>query len=496
MSEPDKNEPLGEGESANRRFGAARSLAARWTRLTLQRQLAVLIVIFVLVVEGISFAAAYVQLRRNHEAAVEHAVFAFVHETFGIIVGAGEREKPTVAKLLSIGGRNLRVGELTPAVTWTDPDEHDAIAEELRDSLREQGFPVETVIDGDWQVHPARPFGKWLDKIATSPALPREAATGEGRHPARALVLIAMQLEDEAVWYNYFFLLPASDIEVVALNTISDAIVALILTIPLIWLVGHVMRPFGTLARNAERLGRGESVGTIGLSGSADVRSTVDAFNRMGNRIALSRDYQAAMLRSLAHDLKGPLDSAVRVARSLSDQSSGSRILKYLKSVQDSIEAIASFARATRRDGDLALVDLPSLIEALVDEQLDAGASGRVQIDTPVTLCGRRNALSRALQNILENAAKYGESFDVNLTRDDRNAIIQIDDNGPGIDAEKHDLVFRPFERLSTNTPGSGLGLSIAKAIVVDHGGTIELRNREPQGLRVTVSLPLDPKQS
>jgi signal transduction histidine kinase len=308
--------------------------------------------------------------------------------------------------------------------------------------------------------------------------------------------MVAVKLDGDPIWYNYFFLLPATDFKLVFMNAITDAVVALILTVPLIWLVGHVMRPFGTLALNAERLGRGEAVTSIDQGGSADVRSTVDAFNRMGNRIALSRDYQAAMLRSLAHDLKGPLGNAVRVAKSLSDQSSGSRIMKSLRSAQDSIEAITGFARATRRDGDLTLVDLPSLIEALVDEQLDAGHAGTARIDAPVTLQGRRNAISRALQNILENAGKYSTSFEVSLTRDDRHAIIQVDDDGPGIDADKLELVFRPFERLSTNTPGSGLGLSIAKAIIVDHGGTIELQNREPRGLRATVTLPLDPGQT
>ena len=493
MLEP-AQESKGEAGTAKRRFAAAGPLAAWWTRLTLQKQVAVLIVIFVLVVEGLSLGAAFVQIRRGHEAAIEHAALAFVHETLEIVTAADKTEKLAVAKLLSFGGRSLKVGKLVSAASWKGAESHVEIADDLRDLLREEGFSVEEVIDADWQVHPERPFRKWLDEIAAAPVLPRTALPAMRGQKPRALVLIAVKLESDPYWYNYFFLLPATDFKVMFRNAITDAVVALLLTMPLIWLIGHVMRPFGTLARNAERLGRGETVASIDPGGSADVRSTVDAFNRMGNRIALSRDYQAVMLRSLAHDLKGPLAGAARITESLSDQSSGSRISKYLKAVQESIEAITGFARATRRDGDAALVDLPSLIEALVDEQLDAGVEASLQVQAPVTLQGRRNALSRALQNILENAGKYGGSFAVNLTRDERNAIIQVDDNGPGIAADKQELVFRPFERLATDAPGSGLGLSIAKAIVVDHGGTIELQNRAPRGLRVTVTLPLDPK--
>ena len=494
---PQTAEETRAGES--RSIKQPRAIASRlawWSRLTLQKQLAILIIAFVVVVEGSSITAAYIQLQRAHEASVENAALAFVRETLETLTSAEPEERPAIAQSLSFGGRSIKVGQLALAASWIHPHGHDDIAHGLHASLLEQGFPIEKVIDGDWQVRPVRPLGQWLDRVAASQDVPRGRTAEEMRSKLRTLVLVAVKLEGDTDWFNYFFLLPAINYQLVLRNAVNDGILAVVLTIPLILLVGHVMRPFKSLAYNADRIGRGETVTAIAASGSADVRSTVDAFNRMGSRIELARDYRSAMLRSLAHDLKGPLGSAIRITKTLEDEENSDRILRYLESGKDTVDSITSFAHAINRDGDLAVVDLPSLIEALVDDQIDAGHTGTVRIETPITLEGRRNTLSRALQNIIENAAKYGGAFSVELKREGGNAIIHVEDDGPGIDPDKFETVFRPFERLSRDTPGSGLGLSIAKAIVVDHGGTIELENRASQGLRVTVTLPLDPSQA
>jgi len=83
----------------------------------------------------------------------------------------------------------------------------------------------------------------------------------------------------------------------------------------------------------------------------------------------------------------------------------------------------------------------------------------------------------------------------VTLAQDKRQAIITIDDNGPGIAPDRLDAMFEPFTRgddsRSLETGGAGLGLSIARTIIVAHGGQITLENRQEGGLRVTVTLPL-----
>ena len=89
----------------------------------------------------------------------------------------------------------------------------------------------------------------------------------------------------------------------------------------------------------------------------------------------------------------------------------------------------------------------------------------------------------------------YGTRANVRLQRDKDNAVIEIDDDGPGIAETDRTRVFEPFVRLemsrSKQTGGIGLGLSIARTIVHAHGGDIALVNRPEGGLRARVSLPI-----
>jgi signal transduction histidine kinase len=100
-----------------------------------------------------------------------------------------------------------------------------------------------------------------------------------------------------------------------------------------------------------------------------------------------------------------------------------------------------------------------------------------------------------SLSNVITNAVKHGGSARVALTTDDPLAvIIEVEDEGRGISQDEKDKVFEPFYRsawtLSRNQPGMGLGLSIARSIVLSHGGAIDLEDRTPNGLRVRIALP------
>ena len=110
------------------------------------------------------------------------------------------------------------------------------------------------------------------------------------------------------------------------------------------------------------------------------------------------------------------------------------------------------------------------------------------------TSCGYINPYFRA-NNLIDNAIRYGLSAQVSLSQADGNAIICIEDSGPGIPAERMSTVFEPFvrgeESRNTETGGAGLGLSIARSIIRAHGGTIELHNKSPSGLSACVLLPM-----
>ena len=163
-----------------------------------------------------------------------------------------------------------------------------------------------------------------------------------------------------------------------------------------------------------------------------------------------------------------------------------------METISDIVNSVTNLNRETHHDGELARLDLRSLVEALVDEQVEAGRDVTCTIEQSAVVKGRHNALTRVLSNLLENAVKYGGRTNVSLTASNDLAAIHIDDEGPGIPAEQLETAFEPFQRLGATEPGTGLGLAIVRAIVVDQGGTVTLENRPSGGLRANVLLPLD----
>ena len=105
---------------------------------------------------------------------------------------------------------------------------------------------------------------------------------------------------------------------------------------------------------------------------------------------------------------------------------------------------------------------------------------------------GRILALKRAISNLIDNAVKYGEKADVNLSADENTVVIKISDQGPGIPDTEMENVFSPFYRLdrARTTRGTGLGMAVARDIIRAQGGEITLYNRQPNGLTAVVTLP------
>ena len=150
---------------------------------------------------------------------------------------------------------------------------------------------------------------------------------------------------------------------------------------------------------------------------------------------------------------------------------------------------------ARARKAVAAAVDLADMLQSLAEARADSGALVGYEGPAHLTIKARPVALRRALSNLIDNAIKYGSSAHIALRREDAQAVVEIDDQGPGIAEEQMELVFRPYYRLegsrSRETGGVGLGLSIARAVVRAEGGEIALSNRPEGGLRARVTLPL-----
>lgn len=143
----------------------------------------------------------------------------------------------------------------------------------------------------------------------------------------------------------------------------------------------------------------------------------------------------------------------------------------------------------------MARVDLQALVESLADQAADLGQRLRIEgrLAAPVRCAPR--AVQRALQNLIDNALKYGNgAATLRLEQDGDGVGIRIEDEGPGLPPAMLERVFEPFFRVedsrSRKTGGTGLGLAIARNLMRAQGGDIWLENRADGGLMAVLHLP------
>jgi signal transduction histidine kinase len=143
-------------------------------------------------------------------------------------------------------------------------------------------------------------------------------------------------------------------------------------------------------------------------------------------------------------------------------------------------------------------VDFVALVRAEADDRRAQGSRVELSADEAtrgVIVLGDRLALRRIVANIIDNAIKYGRVARLRLQMEDPTIVLTVDDEGPGIPADRRQAMLEPFNRLETSrnraTGGAGLGLAVARSLVEAHDGTIGLVETPSGGTRVRIGLPL-----
>lgn len=307
-------------------------------------------------------------------------------------------------------------------------------------------------------------------------------------------IVMSVQLPNNT-WLNLTAEAPVNEPLAAQQTVLFLLIASALVMVAIIFLVQRITRPLKELSSASNRLGRGEDVQPLMLSGPEDIQRATRAFNQMNERINRFVADRTKMLAALTHDLRTPMTTMRLRIELLPDSSDKDRLLTTLDEMQQMAEATLSFARENSIKEPSRRVGLNALVDSTCEDLKDIGMPVEFYEGSEAVSICRPVSLRRALRNLIENAVKYGQQAEVSLTASKNASTIIISDNGPGMSEKDMERVFEPFVRLETSrnrdTGGIGLGMAIARNIIHAHGGNIDLSNRPEGGLQIRVTLPL-----
>src|SRR5258708_4364576 len=263
-----------------------------------------------------------------------------------------------------------------------------------------------------------------------------------------------------------------------------------------LWAARALTAPLSSFAKAAENFSLNGAAAPLPERGPEEIRSVAKALNRMRERITGLIDDRTRMLAAISHDLRTPITRMRLRSEFIEDETHRSRMLVDLDQMRSMLESVLSFLRNDRKLEAMTLVDIASTLQLVTDQFGDIGR--KVSYDGPLHAMAtvRPDDLLRSVTNLVENAVRFGAEATIRLRTSPDQVTIDVEDDGPGIsDAQKNNML-EPFvrgddARNMDEASGFGLGLSIANAIVLAHGGALSLHDRQPHGLVVRIQLPV-----
>ncbi len=321
---------------------------------------------------------------------------------------------------------------------------------------------------------------------------------GEG-DAYRHMLLVSVKLEDGS-WLNFASPTFGTAHHMAGNILLLAALIGSGIIGVAILLLRWVTRPLRDLAIAAERFSLDEARAPVNETGPAEVRRAAKAFNTMGERVRRLVAERTMALAAVSHDLRTPITRLRLRSELLDDEQTRNLIDDDLIEMEAMITSTLEFLRMGVASDEAKAFDLATMLKTIVDGEADRGRSISLRGIAHAPVLGKPVAMKRAFWNIIGNALKYGEAVIVDLKLEGGCVLVDVRDDGPGLPDGEFDKVFEPFYRIegsrNRQTGGTGLGLTIARAIVLEHGGTIALHNRQRGGLRVSVRLPSRPVEA
>jgi signal transduction histidine kinase len=259
-------------------------------------------------------------------------------------------------------------------------------------------------------------------------------------------------------------------------------------------LAWRATQPFAVLERAIGSVGTDGVLPHVPETGGSEARQTAVALNALSDRLKAAMESRMRLVAAAGHDLRTPMTRMRLRAEFLPEEDRAS----WLNDL-DELDAIADSAiRLVQEEGageDRRPVELDRLVRETATELAAAGLPVTLGETVPAVVTAGPLALRRALRNLITNGATHGGGAAVRLQIEGDEAMVIIEDDGPGIPDELIPQAFEPFFRVNPGrlqiTKGAGLGLAIAREIIERFAGSIAISNRPEGGLRQVVRLRL-----
>jgi len=260
-----------------------------------------------------------------------------------------------------------------------------------------------------------------------------------------------------------------------------------------LWFAYRITRHLSVLERVAATIDADGVLPRLPESGPAELKATARALNTMTDRLKSAAESRMRLVAAAGHDLRTPM-TRMRLRAEFLDEDDRSMWLSDLEELDRIADSAIQLVREETQRERSQMLRVDEVIAEICQDLASMKASVTIMEMEPVTISSAPLALTRAVRNLVINAATHGGGAFVTVGLENSTALITIDDEGPGIPDQSMSRVFEPFFRVDParrkSGPGAGLGLAIAKEIVERHGGKLTLQNRSPKGLRQTIIFP------
>jgi signal transduction histidine kinase len=263
-----------------------------------------------------------------------------------------------------------------------------------------------------------------------------------------------------------------------------------------LWAARALTAPLSAFAKAAESFSVNGAAAALPERGPEEIRFVAKALNRMRERITALIDDRTKMLAAISHDLRTPITRMRLRAEFIEDEVHRRRMMSDLDQMRSMLESVLSFLRNDRKLEAMTLTDVASTLQLVADQFSDIGHKVSYEGPQHAMATVRPDDLTRSVTNLVENSVRYGALATIRLVASPDTATIEVEDDGPGISDARKEVMLEPFvrgddARNMDDTTGFGLGLSIARAVALAHGGKLSLHDRQPHGLIVRIELPV-----